>query len=63
MFKSILVKLLGPSPATTVIGAVVAALMVIEEALKSGEPVEWMNILIAAGVAALGFKSSDAKKS
>ena len=63
MLKSILAKLLGPSPATTVIGAIVAALMVIQEALKSGAPIDWVNILIAAGVAALGFKSSDTSKS
>jgi hypothetical protein len=62
MLKQILGKLLGPSPATTIIGGVVAALMVVQEAMKSGAPVDWVNILIAAGVAALGFKSSDASK-
>lgn len=62
MFKQLLAKLLGSSPATTIIGAIVAALMVVQEALKSGAPIDWVNILIAAGIAALGFKSSDASK-
>ena len=61
MFKSILAKLLGPSPATTVLGSAIAALMVIQEALKSGDA-NWPNIVMAALIAALGFKSADTKK-
>jgi len=60
MLKAILSKLLGPSPATTILGAAIAALLVIQEALKSGS-VDWPSIVIAALVAALGFKSADAK--
>ena len=61
MLKSILAKLLGPSPATTVLGGAIAALLVIQEALKSGA-VDWPSIVMAALVAALGFKSADAEK-
>jgi hypothetical protein len=61
MFKSILSKVLGPAPATTVLGGAIAALMVIHEALKVGA-VDWPSIVMAALVAALGFNSADAKK-
>lgn len=44
---------------TTIIGAVIAALIVIQGAVSSGT-IEWKSVLIAAAVAAFGYVAKDA---
>lgn len=44
---------------TTVVGAVIAALVVIQSAL-SATGFEWKSVLIAAAVAAFGYVAKDA---
>jgi len=61
MLKSIVSKLLGPSPVTTALGLVVAALMVVKTQLESGNT-DWFSISIAAATALLGFSAKDASK-
>lgn len=62
MLKSIFQKILGPSPVTTIVGSLISVLMILQEALKPGVPVNWVNILTAIGVALLGYKSADSSK-
>jgi len=59
--KALLLKLLGPSPVTTVLGLVVAALMVIKTQMEAGNT-DWVSIAIAAATALLGFKAQDSSK-
>jgi len=61
MLKSLISKLLGPSPVTTVLGLVVAGLMVVKTQLEAGNT-DWISILIAAFTAILGYKAQDSSK-
>ena len=59
--QSLIAKLLGANPKTSVLGLVIAALGIIHEALKAGET-DFMNIAIAVFMGVLGLQASDAKK-
>lgn len=61
MLKALLLKLLGPSPVTTIIGLIVAALMVVKAQLEAGNT-DWIAIIIAMFTAMLGYKAQDSSK-
>lgn len=59
--KSLLGKLLGDSPATSIIGILLAVLTVVHPLLKAGTT-DWGTIATAVFTALLGRTASDAKK-
>ena len=59
--KAIIAKLLGPSPVTTVLGLVIAAMMVVKTQMEAGNT-DWFSISIAAATALLGINAKDASK-
>lgn len=61
MLKALFAKLLGPSPVTTVVGLIIAALTVIKANMEAGNT-DWVSITIAAFTAILGYKAADSDK-
>lgn len=51
----------GNSPITSIIGYLIAGLVVVEQALQAGET-NWVTISVAVLTALLGRKAADAEK-
>lgn len=59
---SLISKLLGPNPKTSLVGVAIAALGIIHAALQAGEQIDWMAVANSVLLGILGLKASDGAK-
>lgn len=59
---SLISKLLGPNPKTSLLGILIAALGLIHASMQAGEQIDWMEIINSILLGVLGLKASDGAK-